>query len=689
MNVEKFTLIVTPADAAEYPLTLSVGETVCGKDFDVTLTCENGVFQPVLTAHTDVRLKELNLQLALPAMPWDDELYLFTNVQFTNDVAQVYPWTEHRDLRARDMLVLKNRATADLFALGMVTAHRFYSEVCFCAGGLAVYTDMEGKALVPGAEYRLERFILMAQGEGENAFLERYADTVAKINNAVPLKTTPVGWCSWSRYYGKVNTENLCRAAASTGKYIKDLGANIFQIDDGWQIDAGFPGKYVVDKEKFPQDLDAVAETARAGGMDFGLWLAPLIISEGSRWFEELRPLTVDYVTSGAPGSRTYPFDPENEEFQKFLYEEFADLTKRYNVRYYKLDFLVFAWRNMVTGERVYGKGDYMIALFRRSLQTIRDAVGPDVTLVACGSPLLECAGIFNASRVTCDIIWGKSPQNPTYWEIMHWVVKTVLYRYFYNNVVFTNDPDGLVLRDQDVGDGFDCTWAEAKLWATVVALSGGSTLLNEIMDELSPARRSLVTALVPPLGVAAKPADLFETPVPTAAVVQYGEHRFVGQLHFGDKMQPVHSFAAADFGLEKALVIRCWDKAVLGVTDTVTETGRMPHSGELYDLRPVPEKPCFLYADGHIFGGVNLYEAHVENGAWVITHTGDVELEGALYGWIPAGQPVAGTPVAEVPGGTVVKIREACGTQAAAAAQSLNPTGFVLATDTANGAGL
>ncbi len=681
MQTIRFSLAVRPVDAPEYVLPLSVGTPVSGPDFDVTLVCENNVWQPVLTARTAAKLTELRLELVLPDMPWDDELYYFSNVRFTNDVAYVKRWAEKKDDAARDMLLLKNKAADALFAAGMVTAHRFFSELRFCEGGLTVYTDMEGKALVPGAEYRLERFILMTDGEGDFAFLERYAATVAKVNNARPARDIPVGWCSWSRYYHDVNAESLCRAVNSTGKYLSALGANIFQIDDGWQIDHTFPGKFVVDEKKFPEGLDVVMQAARENGMDFGLWLAPLIISESSRYFDELKPMTIDYVTSGQPGQRTYPFDPENEAFQKFLYEEFAALTKRYNVRYYKLDFLVFAWRNMMTGERIYGKSDYMMALFRRSLQTIRDAVGPDVTLVACGSPILECAGIFDVTRITCDIIWGQEPDSPSYWEIMHWVVKTVLYRYFYNGVVFVNDPDGLVIRDQDVGDGFDCTWAEARLWATVVALSGGSMLVNDIPDELSPARRSLVTALAPPLGAAARPVDLFETPVPSAAVTQYGEHRFVGRFHFGDTLAPAERFAAADFGLEQALVIRSWDKKVLGVVDTVEGTVRRPHSAELYHLQPVPADPCFLYADGHIFGGVNLYTACVENGAWHIERTGEVDLDGALYGWIPAGQPVTGTPVAEVPGGTVVKIREAK-TAAAFTASELNPTGFILGND-------
>ncbi len=675
MQSAVFTLLVCPTDSASYRLPLSVGECITGPDFDVLLTCEDGVWQPVLTAHTAVKLTELQLELALPEMPWDDALYFYSNVHFTNDIAYVRRWADEPAAFARDMFILKNKASGNLAALAMVTAHRFYSELRLGKNSLILYTDMEGKALVPGEQYRLERFVQLEDGEDETAFLSRYAATVAAINHARPLKKPPVGWCSWSRYYRNVNAENLNLAAVSTGEYLGKLGADTFQIDDGWQYDCTFSGKFIADAEKFPQGLDAVAQTARTAGLDFGLWLAPLIIAEESRYYEELKHLTADFISSAHPERHSRPFDPENEEFQKFLHEEFTALTKRYNVRYYKLDFLVFAWRNMLNGKRLYGKSDYMIALFRRSLQTIRDAVGPDVTLVACGSPILECVGIFDAARTTRDIISGAAG----YWDIMQWVIKTVLYRWFYHNTVFTADPDGLILRDQDVGDTFDCTWAEAKLWATVVALSGGSMLVNEELSELSKARRSLVTALAPPLGVSARPVDLFETPVPTAAVAQYGEHRFVGQFHFDDAPDENHSFATADFGLEKALVIRSWDKKVLGVTENVIEKKRQPHSGELYDLRPVPEKPCFLYADGHIFGGVNLYKAHVENNTWVIDRTGDIELEGALYGWIPAGQSVVGIPVAEVPGGVVVKIREAKSQKEHKHTQPVAPEGFVV----------
>lgn len=65
--------------------------------------------------------------------------------------------------------------------------------------------------------------------------------------------------------------------------------------------------------------------------------------------------------------------------------------------------------------------------------------------------------------------------------------------------------PDGLVVRDYENGDGFDCTYSEALFWTVTVALSGGSVLYNEELENLSPARRDLILGQLPPLGI---PAD-------------------------------------------------------------------------------------------------------------------------------------------------------------------------------------
>ena len=63
------------------------------------------------------------------------------------------------------------------------------------------------------------------------------------------------------------------------------------------------------------------------------------------------------------------------------------------------------------------------------------------------------------------------------------------------------------------------------------------------------------------------------------------------------------------------------------------------------------------------MFCGVGLYEATVRDGRWQVEESERARgLTGALYGWIPQGQPLVGEPVSTVSGGTVVRIRPAKG---------------------------
>ena len=89
---------------------------------------------------------------------------------------------------------------------------------------------MEDKPLRPGEEYRLESYMLC---DGEvNAFLDTYADTVARVNHCRPYRDKLVGFCSWSCYYGDVDEEKISRAADMLARYLPGE-ANLVQIDDG------------------------------------------------------------------------------------------------------------------------------------------------------------------------------------------------------------------------------------------------------------------------------------------------------------------------------------------------------------------------------------------------------------------------------------------------------------------------
>ncbi len=668
MKVSGYQIKISYADGSQDCAALTPGRWAQVGNVQALLKQEGEILCPVLRLTEGTQAAPLDAQIVirLPADIFNDNLAFYNNGFATNEITNIHRWKDHRGDAMHDVLVMQNGN--EEFGFGNVTALRFYTELRFGENALVEYVDLENKPLPAEQELALEKLLIAKDGEKAEDFLSRWADVAAKQMQADPLTITPIGWCSWSCYYSNVDEEKLLRVAREVPAVLGKKSANLVQIDDGWQESDNFPGRYTVDLNKFPNGLEPVADAVHEKGMQFGLWLSPLLLCEHSVFYSELKKWAREDVTLRA-NADCHPFDLENEEYLAYLTESFARLTEKYHVEYYKLDFLMASYRSFIEdfGRRVYGKTDYIIALLRRAFAAIRAGVGPDVTLLACGAPVLECAGIFNAARMACDIIWGTEEDNstPSTWTLTQWVSRTVLYRNFYHKKLFLNDPDGLVIRDWNNGDGFDCTWSEAKLWATALAFSGGSVLVNEEVERLGLQRKQLFARLVPPLEIAARPLHFFEEPAPTQAILNYSEDIvFAASFHWGDAREK-RTLRTADYGMEKALVIRCWDGAVLGVTDTVEEKKCQPHSAEMYMLRKVPEKPCFLFSDVNVWGGVGHYSAGLGENGWSLQADGQVDgLPANVYAWLPECCKEQGMDenvqlIAELPGGKLVQLQK------------------------------
>ncbi len=551
-----------------------------------THSCENGVHTVTLSATREgIRPEALEVTFPLPEalLSPADALYYYDDSAHTNDFTEVLHYADASDRTVEQMALFKNKENGQTLLAGLLTLHRFWSGLLIRNDAVTFRFELEERELIPGESYIMERFLFSEGGrDGEDTLLSAYADRVAVLNNAIPAKEMPVGWCSWSCYYSQVDEEKIRRAADAQTAYAKGY-ANLIQIDDGWQKNTSFCGDWHADEKKFPSGLEATAQYVRDRGMTFGLWLAPLLLSEKTPAYEVMRDMAMDAVTLR---EHYHPFNLGDPRFHEHLRKTFRRLVDDYGVRYFKLDFLAASVRYFHGGGKfVRFEGGYCIELLRAALQTIRDEIGPDVFLLSCGAQTLIGAGIFNGARTSADIIWGKSKNNPTYWSIMKRCMSTVGRRYFYHNTVYMNDPDGVVLRDVDNGDGFNCTWAEAELWSVAVAMSGGLVLSNDELENLSPARRKLYTHLLPALGVAARPVDYFETPYPTAYVLEVNKNtKFLALYNLSDEMVDL-DFDLSRIGLSGAYVANCLTGEKLGQKEALHIENVNPHGAVMVVL--------------------------------------------------------------------------------------------------------
>ncbi len=99
--------------------------------------------------------------------------------------------------------------------------------------------------------------------------LALFAPAAAFAGDGLAL-TPPMGWNSWNKFGCNVS-EKLIRGAAdalvATG--MKDAGYTYIVIDDCWQVSRDGAGKIVIDAERFPAGMKALADYVHSKGLKF------------------------------------------------------------------------------------------------------------------------------------------------------------------------------------------------------------------------------------------------------------------------------------------------------------------------------------------------------------------------------------------------------------------------------------
>ena len=323
--------------------------------------------------------------------------------------------------------------------------------------------------------------------------LGRWADDFAgRAGLGRALRPVPPVWCSWYQYYAAATETDILANLAAMDALRVPVG--VVQIDDGYEA---CPGDWLIPTARFP-DLPGLIGRIRDTGRRAGLWIAPWLVGRSSRLFAAhpdwvvREPVSAEPVYAGTVcRDSCTALDVTHPSAAEYLRDVLTTM-RGWGVDYFKVD---FSYAGCCEGGR---QADLTgVEAYRLGLRLIRDAIGWDALLVACGAPILPSAGLVDAMRVGPDIAADYEPpgDHPTLPSQRN-AARNVIARAWQHGRFWVNDPDCLMLRPQ-VQRRAD--------WADVVARYGGMRASGDGLHQLDEwgletTRRLLVPSHVDPV---------------------------------------------------------------------------------------------------------------------------------------------------------------------------------------------
>ncbi|WP_217591835.1 glycoside hydrolase family 36 protein [Cohnella sp. GbtcB17] len=361
--------------------------------------------------------------------------------------------------------------------------------------------------VAPGERIDLAHLILL-HGDDGNALLSAYADLMRQrlaASNFQPPAARIGGWNSWDYYAGAVRAEDVLSNAAEARRRLGDAVRYIV-IDEGYECqwgvwDAGW---------KFPQGLEALCAQIRAEGFEPGIWTAPLMVSvytplyrDHPDWFvgdDKSDP----FVENAGYGSMVQ-LDITHPQAEAHIRETFVRLRSA-GFTYFKCDFAQL----LLGASSFHDPRMSHAGMIRRLYEVIREAIGPDVYLLACGAPYEAVIGIADAHRTTGDI--------HNYWSHIRHNIRSMQARWWMQGAIGNTDPDTAIVRCADTTDdrqlnrrlaknpwglgggwaaGREMNLAEAKTLLLACYASGGDLLLGDALPKLNDVGTGLLARLL------------------------------------------------------------------------------------------------------------------------------------------------------------------------------------------------
>ena len=410
----------------------------------------------------------------------------------------------------------------------------------------------------PGEKFITERLMLEA-GPDYHKQLLTYGDAIRKLHHARVSAQTPIGWWSWTAYYGAINEGETLANADWQAAHLRALGYKYFQVDEGYQYARG---EYeTANATQFPDGIRAVGHHIVADGLTFGVWTAPFQVTSRAWVYEHHK----DWLVHNAKGEPIhtqqlwhqksdliYVLDTTHPGAQEYLHQTYRTLVREWGVRFIKLDFMD---SSAIEGFMDRPNTTALEAL-RIGLQVIRDAVGDDVILDKDGSPMLTPVGLVDTGRTSADTSHSFGGTRTA--------AAGIAARFYMHRNFFLDDPDAFNTVEESFSEHTRASasypLSEAQASIALSAVSGGMYEIGDDMlvmgsqeDRLALVQNEDLLNMAK-LGRASTPVDLMtyqpEDEQPSIFFLRESPHQAILTVFNWTKSRRLHTLNFADLGL-------------------------------------------------------------------------------------------------------------------------------------------
>lgn len=450
-----------------------------------------------------------------------------------------------------------------------------------------------------------------------------YLEAVARQHDLLaepspfPTSQVPAGWCSWYHYFQDISQEIIQTNLQAAQDQQDKLPLDLIQIDDGYQAAVG---DWLEFADGFPSGPAPLAHQIRASGYAPGIWLAPFIVHPRARLAEQHpdwllrkrngRPVNAGYVWN----TFTRALDLTQPAAMEYACQVVDTAVHKWGFNYLKLDFLYAA----ALPGRYQDQTLTRAQVLRRGLQALREAAGPQATLLGCGCPLGSALGLFEAMRIGADVapnwhpryfntelFFKSEPDFPSARNAVHnALTRAPLHRRWW-----INDPDCLLVRPDSL-----LTEAEVQNLATTIAMTGGSLLLSDDLSNLPSERLHIAQALLPIIGQRPHVLDWFDNPTPTRLQLDLkgpeGAWHLIALFNWRDQPADL-TLNTNDFYLDRRQTYLARDFWSGRSIEIGSKPVRWPavaaHGCVLLALRPARTRPRYAGSNLHISQGLEV----------------------------------------------------------------------------------